>query len=106
MSKIYDSCIIDIYTDSDKSSEQIIPFIKSFFANKCIGINEYCGNKELHTDVDHFFKMFDYDNYILCNSTYHYWGAILSIYNKDKIVLYPEECSWFKNIADIEWIAL
>ena len=106
MSKLYDSCNIHIYTDKEGSMGQIVPYIQTHFGEKCVSIQEFCGNKETKTDVEHFFNMFQYDNYILCISTFHYWPALLSTKNADSKVIYPEEVGWYKNIVHPKWIAL
>ena len=105
MSTKYNSCIIHIYTDTSDSSKVIMPFIQEYFGNSCINIEEFCGNKELQTDIEHLFTMFDYDNYILCNSTYHYWAALLTT-NQNATVLYPSDCEWYPHIACNNWIRL
>ena len=105
MSTMYATCIIHVYTDTVNSSALLLPFIQEYFGNRCIAIEEFCGNKELQTDVEHLFTMFDYDNYILCNSTYHYWGALLTSY-KNTCVLYPSDCEWYPHIAHDKWIRL
>jgi hypothetical protein len=73
---------------------------------------EYVGKRDNKTDVEHFFQMFDLDDYILCNSTYHYWPALVSTYAKDKLVTYPTYMKdgnlieWIKHIMHPTWVQL
>jgi hypothetical protein len=105
MSTIYNKCIIHVYTDTINSSTLLLPFIQEYFGNSCIAVEEFCGNKESQTDIQHLFAMFDYNNYILCNSTYHYWAALLTTC-KSAHVLYPSDCEWYPHIAHTNWIRL
>jgi hypothetical protein len=104
MTPYYQSCTIHIYTDTFNSSELIMPFIKESFG-ELVDVKEFVGSKESGSDVTHLFEMFTYDNYILCNSTYHYWGALLTT-NKNAIIIYPNECDWYKHISPEKWLAL
>jgi hypothetical protein len=109
MSTKVDICTIDIYTDKVGSSDKLIPILREYFKDRCTSINEYAGNRNANTDVNHFFQMFEYDHYILCNSTYHYWPALLSVYNNTtKIVTWPSdsECNWYLHLAAPEWVNL
>ena len=105
MSSYYKTCIIHIYTDTPNSSELIMPFIKDNFGDKLIDSKEFVGSKESGSDITHLFEMCDYDNYILCNSTYHYWSALLTTYT-NAIVTYPMDCEWYKHIASNKWMSL
>ena len=105
MSSYYKTCTIHIYTDTLNSSELIMPFIKDNFGDTVIDIKEFVGSKESGSDIIHLFEMFDYDNYILCNSTYHYWSALLTTY-ANAIVTYPMDCEWYKHIASNKWIGI
>ena len=80
-------------------------FIKDNFGDTVIDIKEFVGSKESGSDIIHLFEMFDYDNYILCNSTYHYWSALLTTY-ANAIVTYPMDCEWYKHIASNKWIGI
>jgi hypothetical protein len=100
-----------IYTDQAGVTETIInPIINNL--NIKVNTTEYVGIRDNKTDVEHFFAMFDLDDYILCNSTYHYWPALLSRYTDDKIVTFPSytkdgnNISWFNHIVPPEWINL
>jgi hypothetical protein len=70
---------------------------------------EHVGKRDEITDIKHLFDMLDLDDYILCNSTFHYWAALLSRYNTDKVVIYPiyqqdGNCGWLKHICPSSWI--
>jgi len=96
-----------IFTDNAGVSENIIkPIINTL--NITVELKEYVGIRDNKTDVEHFFRMFDLDDYILCNSTYHYWPALLSRYTDDKIVTYPGDTGsgWFDNIVSPDWVKL
>ena len=75
-------------------------------------IYEFVGKRDNNTDVKHFFQMFDLDDYVLCNSTYHYWPALLSQYSNNKIVTFPSstqdgnDISWFNHIVPEHWVQL
>lgn len=99
-------CIIDIYTDMRGSSNDLTGYIDTYFGDSCIQVNEYCGSSSDKSDIVHFYKSFEYDTFILCNSTFHYWGAIFSKATKD--VVYPLECgdNWYSHIASPTWIGM
>jgi len=105
MAQYYQSCTVHIYTDTPHSSDLIMPLIKEYFGDKIINTTEFVGCKESGSDVTHLFEMFEYDNYILCNSTYHYWGALLTTF-QNAIVTYPTECEWYTHIASNKWIGI
>jgi len=102
--KIYKSNIV--ISDFENSSLDIIPIINEYFDDSKLEINEKVGIRDGHTDLEHFFNLFDYDNYILCNSTFHYWGALLSQYNSDKIITYDNQCGWYHHIVPLNWIKI
>ena len=100
-----------VYTDEAGVTEYIIkPIINKL--NLTVNTKEYVGVRDNKTDVEHLFAMFDLDDYILCNSTYHYWPALLSRYTNDKIVTFPsytkdgKDMLWFNHIVPSEWIKL
>jgi hypothetical protein len=99
-----------IYSDKAGVFETIIlPILNS--KNLNIPYFENVGKRDQVTDVKHFFEMFDLDDYILCNSTFHYWAALLSRYNEDKIVIYPSSQKdghnmWFSHLAHPSWICV
>ena len=100
-----------IFTDKEGVLDTIInPILDSL--DVTIPCKEYVGKRDNKTDVEHFFQMFDMDDYILCNSTYHYWPALLSTYSEDKIVTFPshtkdgEPINWFTHIIDPSWVKI
>ena len=99
-------CNIHFYTDQEGSSKKFLDLISQNFGERCISISESFGKKEDQSDIEHFFQMMENDHFILCNSTYHYWSALLSDSSKEKIVTYPKECEWFSCILSPEWIPL
>ena len=100
-----------MYTDEEGVTEKIIqPALQELgFTYPCI---EKVGKRDNKTDVIHFFEMFDIDHFILCNSTYHYWPALISDKNKNKIVTYAKrtqdgnDVHWFQHIVEKEWVCL
>ena len=94
---------VDIYTDKEGSSAELVEYIHTFFGDSCV-ITEYCGSASDKTDIEHFYMSFYYDTFILCNSTFHYWGPIFSHGTKE--VVYPAECEWYQHIADPVWTRL
>jgi hypothetical protein len=100
-----------IYTDEAGVTETVIyPIINKLNIN--VITKEYVGARDNKTDVEHFFSMFDLDDYVLCNSTYHYWPALLSRYTANKIVTFPsytkdgKDISWFNHIVAPGWVKL
>jgi len=100
-----------IFTDTKGVTESIVqPILDTMNIN--IPCKEYVGKRDNKTDVEHFFTMFDLDDFILCNSTYHYWPALLSTYSNNKIVTYPtstkdgNQIDWFEHIVHPTWIKL
>ncbi len=94
---------VHIYTDKEGSSAKLVEYINTYFGESC-SITEFYGSASDKTDIEHFYKSFEYNTFILCNSTFHYWGAIFSYGTKE--VVYPAECEWYKYIADPGWISL
>jgi hypothetical protein len=99
-------CNIHFYTDQEGSSKKFLDLLSQNLGERCISISESFGKKEDQSDIEHFFRMMENDHFILCNSTYHYWSALLSDSSKEKIVTYPKECEWFDHIVSPEWIPL
>jgi hypothetical protein len=101
---------LHVYTDKAGVSENIIlPILNKYNIN--IPYFENVGKRDQFTDVKHFFDMFDLDDYILCNSTFHYWSALLSRYNENKTVIYPTKQidgggHWFSHITPLEWVCI
>jgi hypothetical protein len=99
-----------IYSDEVGVYEKnILPILNKYNLN--IPYFEFVGKRDQVTDVKHFFDMFDLDDYILCNSTFHYWPALLSRYNEHKTVIYPTkqidgEGHWFSHITPSEWACI
>lgn len=100
-----------VYTDEAGVTESIIkPIINKL--NLTVNTKEYVGVRDNKTDVEHLFAMFDLDDYILCNSTYHYWPALLSRYTDDKLVTFPsytkdgKDMLWFNHIIAPDWVKL
>jgi hypothetical protein len=99
-----------IYSDEEGVYEKnILPILNKYNLN--IPYFEFVGKRDQVTDVKHFFDMFDLDDYILCNSTFHYWPALLSRYNENKTVIYPTKQidgggHWFSHITPLEWICI
>ena len=94
---------VHIYTDIKGSSTQLAEYIYAYFGESC-AISEFCGSASDKTDIEHFHRSFHYDTFILCNSTFHYWGPIFSYVTKE--VVYPAECEWYHHIADPRWTSL
>jgi len=94
---------VHIYTDKGGSSSELAEYIHTYFGESCT-ITEFCGSASEKTDIEHFYNSFYYDTFILCNSTFHYWGPIFS--HQTKEVVYPAECEWYHHIADPRWIRL
>lgn len=100
-----------IYSDVEHIGSSIIKTVCNKLTIYPI-IYEFVGLRDNTTDVKHFFQMFDLDDYILCNSTYHYWPALLSTYRSNKIVTFPSitqdgnNINWFKHIAPESWVQL
>jgi hypothetical protein len=94
---------VHIYTDTEGSSSELTEYIYRSLGESC-DITEFCGSTSDKSDIEHFYNSFNYDTFILCNSTFHYWGPIFS--HRTKEVVYPEECEWYKHIAAPEWIRL
>jgi len=100
-----------IFTDEVGVLDYIIKPIIDTLGLK-IPCTEYVGMRDNKTDVEHFFKMFDLDDYILCNSTFHYWPALLSQYTNDTVVTFPSytkdgnNMDWFKHIVPDHWVKL
>jgi hypothetical protein len=100
-----------IYSDTPDIGQNIVKSI----CNKIKiypKIYEFVGIRDNITDVRHFFQMFDLDDFILCNSTYHYWPALLSKTKDNKLVTFPSytqdgnNIDWFKHIVPETWIQL
>jgi len=94
---------VDVYTDKEGSSLDLIEYIHMYIGETCT-VNEYCGSTADNSDIEHFYKSFDYNTFILCNSTFHYWGPIFS--HGIKEVTYPAECEWYSYIASPSWTLL
>lgn len=101
---------LNIYSDKSGVYEDIIlPILNKY--NIKIPYFEFVGKRDQITDVKHFFNMFDLDDYILCNSTFHYWPALLSRYNENKTIIYPSSQidgnnGWFKYISPPSWVCI
>jgi hypothetical protein len=102
--------IIYCYTDKYNYG---INIITNILKDMCFNIKyvEIVGKRDINTSVRHFFSIFNHDHYILTNSTFHYWGALFSNKNKDKIVLYPNRennlnKSWMESIVSPSWLAV
>jgi len=94
---------VDIYTDKEGSSLDLIEYIHMYFGETC-RVNEYCGSTADKSDIVHFYMSFKYSMFILCNSTFHYWGPIFSRTTQE--VVYPAECEWYRHIASPSWTGL
>lgn len=94
---------VHIYTDTKGSSSELTDYIHRYLGDSC-SIIEFCGSPSDKSDVEHFYNSFNYDTFILCNSTFHYWGPIFSHATKE--VVYPAECEWYVNIVDPKWTRL
>jgi hypothetical protein len=100
-----------IYSDAPDIGQNIVKLI----SNKLKiypKIYEFIGVRDNITDVKHFFQMFNLDDFILCNSTYHYWPALLSKTKDNKLVTFPSytqdgnNIDWFKHIVPETWVQL
>ena len=91
---------IDVYTDKEGSSLEIIEYIRMYFGETCT-VNEYRGSTADKSDIQHFYTSFKYTMYILCNSTFHYWAPMFSRTTQE--VVYPAECEWYGHIASPSW---
>jgi hypothetical protein len=98
-----------LFSDRENVKSSIIePILLKLEKNINIPIYEYVGKRNNSTDLEHFFKMFDCNHFILCNSTFHYWAALCTKAHKS-IVLYPcenDEHSWINYIVSPNWIKI
>ncbi len=103
---------ICFFTDDENIQDTIIYPLLSMISDCDVHYNIKRGSRDNHIDVEHFFDMFDCDHFILCNSTYHYWPALLSTYNLNKRVFFPSKTrdgknmDWFKQLCPINWICI
>jgi hypothetical protein len=101
-----------VYTDDKTVEEKYIKHLIQQNSDYLIQYFIHEGKRDNQTDVQHFFEMFDCDHYILCNSTYHYWPALFSKYNENKIVIYPsytkdgKDMKWFTKICPENWTCI
>lgn len=100
---------LHIFTDRENIKNTIIiPLLNELNIIDLPEIYEYTGKRDGVTDVEHFYKMIDCNHFILCNSTYHYWAAIIND-NPDAIITYPNKIEnginndWFKIISPSKW---
>ena len=96
-----------IFTDRENIKDTIIKPILNELNIGISDIFEYKGNRDGISDIEHFYKMMDCDHYILCNSTYHYWPALIKDDCKS-IIIYPNKTennndNWFKDISPSNW---
>jgi len=111
LEKINNSNIeLHIFTDRANVSTDIILPILNELNITMSNIYEYKGNRDGISDIEHFYKMMDCDHYILCNSTYHYWPALIKDDSKS-IIMYPNKIEnntddWFKIISPQNWIKI
>ena len=98
-----------VFTDRENVA---ISVIKPILLELNITVNEqtlyeHKGKRDGITDVEHLYLLMDCQHFILCNSTYHYWAAIVK--DKSSSILYPSKLKnggnldWFKNIIPDWW---
>ena len=101
---------LHIFTDRINVSYDIINSILKDIGKQDVKYFEYFGKRDGITDVKSFFLMMDCDHYIICNSTFHYWPAILS--QKESIIICPTTINncfndWFiNNLVPDHWIQI
>lgn len=107
--KLNNKIEIHIFTDRENVKDTIIKPILNDLNIEIPDLYEYKGIRNGISDIEHFYKMMDCDHFILCNSTYHYWPALIK--NSESIITYPNKIEdgtedWFKTLCPEKWIQI
>jgi hypothetical protein len=95
---------LHVFADRENvSSDIIFPILKDI-KREDINLFEYFGKRDGVSDVQHFFLMMDCDHYIIGNSTFHYWPAIIA--SPKSITMFAQQSEWFSYIVSKKWIKL